>query len=132
MKKLFVNNIIEQYGTIIGIAVFNKTVIENLENIYAPTHLNNLKRIMRDNKDGCYWIDRYCQYIILVRSQPGVGLSMTISDYGNDLDTALDEYSRLKVKDWNREDREKIMRLFQEIQDSQPEKAEMIIKDPIS
>jgi hypothetical protein len=56
---------------------------------------------------------------------------MKISDFHNDLDLALDEYLALSEKGWNKEDRDKIMKIFQEIKENNTEIAELVVKDPI-
>ncbi len=88
---------------------------------------------MIDNREtGCHWIDRYCQFIIVVRIEPIAGLSMSLSDYRIDSDMALDEYLILQGKKWDKEDRDKIMKFYQEIQNNNPEIAELITVEPVS
>ena len=54
---------------------------------------------------------------------------MKISDFHNDVNIALDEYSSLKLIGWSKNDIDKIMQLFQEIEKDKDSTAELVVKD---
>lgn len=132
MIKVYVNRIIEENGVTHGIIGLDKTVFENLRIIYSPSKREIINTLLTFHKEkDFYLLDRFCQFICYTQHQSFAGLSMKISDYHNDLDSALKEYSILREKDWRKEDTDKIMVLFQEIEKDNKELAEMIIKDPV-
>lgn len=131
VKNLYANQIIIEKGVKHGIAGLDQTVMDNLQILYAPNKVNSLLDIFTKSPKGAYFFDRYCQFLIFAQFQPGLGYSMKISDFHNDLDLALDEYSALTEKGWNKEDRDKIMKIFQDIKDNNTEIAELVVKDPI-
>ena len=130
MKQLFANQIIEQGGIVQGLVILDRTAHENLPIIFTGNALSYIKSLIeRPPADGFYTLDRFCQYIILTQYHPETRLSMKISDYNNNINVALDEYSELISKEWEKEDRDKIMRLFQIIEMDLDNRAEIIIKD---
>ena len=133
MKKIFINSIVEQNGVTHGMAVVDKTIKENFQIVYTEGQIRGLAGYMQQNNGTVpfYSFDRFCQYIIYLQFQPfGVGFSMKITDFKNDIDLALGEYSELKEKGWLQSDRDKIMQIFQEIQKDPESVAEMVLKDP--
>jgi hypothetical protein len=110
-------------------AVLNNTVIENLRIMY-PDKCNALYDALRTPSEGAHFIDRFCQYVVLVQCKPVEGLSMKMSDYGDNVDTVIDEYKILKEKGWDMHDINKISELALKIrEDKKLEKAEIVIKD---
>lgn len=130
-KEIYANQIIEENGVKHGIAGLNQTVFDNLQILYSPIKVKNLLEVFAKSPDGAYFFDKYCQLLIFFQFQPGLGYSMRISDFHNDLDLALDEYSKLTEKGWNKDDRDKIMSIFQDIKEKNSEIAEIVIKDPV-
>ncbi|NII25473.1 hypothetical protein HB364_10295 [Pseudoflavitalea sp. X16] len=133
MKKIFINYIHTDNGVDHGIAALNKTVIENMPIVFSPTVENNLKVIISNNPgQSFYSFTRFCQYVMYFQYQPGLGITLKFSDFKNDIDLALDEYSTLGGKQWKKEDRDKIMKIFEDIRNNPTELAEFVIKDPVA
>jgi hypothetical protein len=128
MKQIFVNQIYEDKGITHGIVGSNKTTLENIKIIFTGEKFKIISQLLsRPPLEGFHTVDRFCQYIVLTQLHPQQGLSMKISDFHNDLDSALDEYNELIEKDWEKKTRDKIMRLFQDIKSNPKELAEMIV-----
>lgn len=134
MVQIPVNEIIEQSGITQGLVVLDKTINETMPIIYSEKTLSAIAFTLQQHggKVPFYHIDRFYQYITLIMYDPFLKFSIKISDFKNNVDTALDGYSELKEKDWLPGDRDKIMRIFQEIQSNPEQKAEMVIKDPVT
>ena len=130
MKEIFVNNIQEINGVKHGYAVIDETIYEDLNIILSSAGFQALNSVAYISPEGLHFFERFCQFIIYGNFEPNVGWSLQISDYHKDLDIALDEYLELTGKGWNEKDRNKIMKLFQEIQDDKEEEniARMVIK----
>ena len=132
MKKVFVNQIMEENGILHGIAALDKTIKEDLPIIYPSKKLQILEKLQATHHpNSVYSFDRYCQFVVYLQYQPILGFSIKLSDYKNNIDAALDEYSILRGKGWLKEDIDKIMTIFQDIKDNPADLAEMITKDPV-
>ena len=64
MKQIFVNKIIEDKGSTVGLAVLNKTVLDNLKTIYpndtpARNKLDAAMFIASKSPLGVYFFDRF-------------------------------------------------------------------------
>ena len=128
MQNIYANEIIEQNNITVGIAVLNETVFENLNTIFAPQKLAAILTQVKQHPEGAYFFTRFCQYIVFVQVN-NLGWSMKISDFHNDVNIALDEYSSLKLIGWSKNDIDKIMQLFQEIEKDKDSTAELVVKD---
>ena len=132
MKEIFVNEIIkEDNGSRTGIIVWDDTIIEAMPVLYDNKVQQGIAHYIKNPPDpgGFHMFSRFCQFIVLFGWQPILGVSIKLSDYDNNIDNALDEYLQLAEKDWAIEDRNDIMKIFEEIrEDKSGEKAEMIIK----
>lgn len=128
MKELFVNEIIEQIGVTHGIVGEDRLVKKNLYAIYPKDKVEKIMTIFSHPTDASYFFDGFCQYVIYVQYQPGIGLSMKISDYKGDIDLALDEYRKLQEKGWNQADIDKIMKIFQQISKNKKDWAKLTVQ----
>lgn len=131
-KQIFVNEIIEkENGGKMGVIVWDDTIIEDIPILFDDKTERGLKHVIQNKMqpEGFYLFSRFYQFIVLFKWNPIMGISISLTDYGNDIDSALDEYLELEEKKWTVEDRNTIMRIFEEIRnDKSGEKAEMIIK----
>ena len=128
MKELFVNQIVEQGGITHGIAGEDRLVKKNMYVIYPREKVTKLLGIFSHPVNPSYFFDRFCQYIIYVQYQPGIGLSMKVSDFKGDIDLALDEYRKLHIKGWSQADLDKIMRLVQDVTKNKNDWAKLIVR----
>ena len=131
VQQIPVNEIIEQEGVIHGLVVLDKTAKEVLPIIFTKNQLLGMVGKMQTKNEPFYTFSRYCQYVVYTQFDPVLAFTIKISDYSNNLDIALDEYSVLKNKGWLQSDRDNIMKVFQNIKDNPNEKAEMVISDPV-
>lgn len=131
MKPIYVNNTYTQDNLFNGVAVLDKTVWKNLKNIYPDHIYQALKQKVNSGKEPFYSYDKYCQFVIYLQYQPVLGLSLKFIDFYNNTDYALDEYNLLKEIGWTAPEIEKIMKLFTEIKENNPEKGEFIIEDQV-
>lgn len=132
MTDIFVNNIYHDNEIINGVAILNHTVLKDLSIIYSGNKLDNLNLLIKSSpKDPFYFFDKFCQFNTFFQYDPTLGLSLKFTDFQNNDDLALDEYLVLKEKQWQQQDREKIMRLYHEIKTSNPTKANLVIQDPV-
>lgn len=69
MKKIFVNEIIDNGTTVQGLAVLNHTVLTALKDMYERTHLDKIMFLAQQAGQPIYFFDRYCQYIVLHKFQ---------------------------------------------------------------
>lgn len=132
MKQVFVNEIIkEDNGSRTGLIVWNDTIVEDMAILYDDKVQRGIKHYIQNppHPDGFHMLSRFCQFIVLFKWDTKLGASLTLTDFDNDLDNALDEYLKLSANDWTIEDRNDIMKIFEEIREDQAgEKAEMVIK----
>jgi hypothetical protein len=129
---IFVNDIIDDNGVTHGIAVWNKTVLKNINLIYSGNKLTKILSLIENPpKEGFYFFDKFCQYVVFVHQQPVLGLSMKFTDFQNNDDLALDEYLLLKEKQWQQHDREKIMQLFHDIKTKSHDNGNLIIENQV-
>jgi hypothetical protein len=131
MEKVYFDEIIKQDGITHGLVVFHKTVVDNLKIIFGEELAIKVLDALTIPPDGGHFIERFCQFIILVNYSPTIGFSMKISDYKGNLDVALDEYSELQKNNWDQADIDKIMLLFQEIENKPTELAEMVLQGQV-
>ena len=132
MTDIFVNDIVEDNGIIHGLAVLNNTVLKNINLIYSSNKLTDILALIKNPpKEGFYFFDKFCQYVVFVQQQPVLGLSMKFTDFQNNDDLALDEYLVLKEKQWQQQDREKIMQLFHDIKTKSNETGNLIIENQV-
>src|SRR5437016_3176387 len=119
MRQLIANEIIEQNGITQAIVVWNEDVVKNLSVIYprGPVGEKIKNLLLNPPKDGFHFIDRFCQYVILLQDDVFTGLSMKISDFKNNIDTGLEEYQQLKRLGWDQQDIEKIMKIVVDIKE---------------
>lgn len=129
MTDIFVNEIIKDNGVTYGIAVWDKTVLKNINIIYSGAMLTNILSLLNNPpSEGLYFFDRFCQYVVFVQQEPYYGLTMKFTDYQNNDNLALDEYLKLKQKDWLQRDREKIMELYHEIKTQKHDTAQFVVE----
>ncbi|HJV20823.1 MAG TPA: hypothetical protein VJ552_13145 [Sediminibacterium sp.] len=135
MKKIFVNEIIDNGTTVQGLAVLNHTVLTALKDMYERTHLDKIMFLAQQAGQPIYFFDRYCQYIVFVQiSIIGVGFEGALSmiDCKGDYDTALDQYLEYQKNGWDVGDRTKFMQKFEEIiNDKSGIQAELVVKDAV-
>lgn len=130
--EIFINHIEKEGETIHGIAAWNKTVEENLNIIFrGDKALHDLKFLIKNLKEPFYTFARFCQFVVYIQYQPVLGLTMVLTDFKNDTDAALDYYKQLREKDWNKADVDKILSIFQEIQNDKTNIAKLVMKEPI-
>ena len=134
MPTIFVNHTREENEVIHGIAVWEHTVKKDLEIMYSGKGftLKNIEFLKQNppHPDGFHFISRYFQFVVLYQYNTTTGSSLQFSDYQNDLDKALEEYTLLLKMGWREEDRNNIMKIFQEIEnDPKKEIATMIVED---
>jgi hypothetical protein len=132
MKQIYANTIVEQDGVTHGIAGLDKTIVENLGIMYKSGMAQAIIQQFAKAPDAAYFFDQFCQFVVYVQFQRGIGLSMKISDFHGNTDLALDEYKKLQSKGWRKEDTDKIMKLCLAIESYTGEKAEIVIKDLVS
>jgi hypothetical protein len=128
MKELFVNEIIEQNGITHGIAGEDRLVKKNLYVMYPKDKVTKIMAIFSGPVDASYFFEGFCQYVVYVQYQPGIGLSMKISDFKGDTDLALDEYRTLQVKGWSQTDIDKIMGIIQRIAKNKKDWAKITVQ----
>lgn len=131
-KSLFVNQIVDDGRYRIGIAALDKTVIENIRLMYGETVGKKMLHLLTtSDPQGAYLLDRFCQLVVFIQYQPALGFTMKMSDFGGNIDFALDEYIELRENEWSSEDRSKIISLFQNIEANPGGLADMVVVDPI-
>ena len=113
--ELKVNKIIEEENVIHGIAVYDDIVLDNFEKVYGKEKANKIKYLADQNSQDFYLIERFFQYVGFLQFQVGIGLSLKLSDFKNNMDNVLDEYLKLESKDWNAAEREKYAKIYHEI-----------------
>jgi len=115
-KTLFANLIVDDGRYRIGIVGLDKTVLGNIRIMYGESLGKKMLHLLTtSDPNGGYHIDRFCQLVIFIQYQPSLGFSMKISDFGGNINFALDEYIELQKNEWSIEDTNKIMSLFQNI-----------------
>ena len=131
-KTVFVNEIIENNnGSKTGLIVWNDTIVEDMTILYDDEVQRGIKHLIQNppHPEGFHLFSRFYQFIVLFKWDTKIGASITLTDHGNSVDNALDEYLQLAEKEWATEDRNDIMKIFEEIRnDNSTAKAEMIIK----
>lgn len=131
--EIYINHIEKEGETIHGIAAWDKTVEENLSIIFRNDKvLEGIRYLIKNSAQPFYTFTRFCQFIIYIQFQPTLGLSMKLTDFNNNIDSALEYYSDLKNKEWKKEDIDKILTIFQDIQNDRKNIAKMVIKDAIT
>ena len=133
MKQIFVNTVIENENIIRGLAVLNETVHEDLAIIYPKQMVAYYKQkeIENSSKDF-YGFDRFCQFVIYLSYRNGLGYALEILDFNNvnNVNAAFDYMLSLRKLGWEEIDRERIVKIYQEIkQDNGGEKCEMVIRE---
>lgn len=132
-KQVLVNAIQEDNGLTFGIVSDTYTTAENLSKMYSRevmVEVNN--QIRAAGQTEAYFFDRYCQFIIQFQFIAPITLLMKVWDLHDSTDVALDNYLMQAKDNWKKEDRGKVMALFQKIQnDPNKEMAEMILKDGV-
>ena len=127
MKEVHVNEIREENGITHGLAVSTKTALKNIPIVLSGKVLEVVSELVKHPpKEGFGSLIRFCQYIVLIRMDPILGFSMQLSDFHNNLDAALDEYNALKLNNWDKEQRDKIMKLFQDIRNNPTDIATLV------
>ena len=130
--EIFINHTEIDGETIHGIAAWDKTVEENLNIILRNDKaLEGIKHLIKNSKDPFYTFTRFCQFVVYIQYQPILGLSMVLTDFKNNTDAALEHYQELRDKDWNKSDVDKILSIFQDIQNDKTNIAKLVTKDPI-
>ena len=132
MIQIFVNEIIEKAnGGRTGLVVSNDTIAEDMPILYDEKVQQGIKHFIQNppNPEGFHMFSKFCQLIVLFKWDTKIGASITLTDYDNNVDNALDEYLKLAQKEWAIEDRNTIMEIFEEVRnDKSGERAEMIIR----
>ncbi len=130
MSNIYVNDKdTDANGTETGYAVDVETTVEDMRIIFPGNSINNINSLMKQGT-AFYFFMRHCQYVVYFSYDPGMGISITFTDFKGDWDNALDRYTALQEKEWGQPDRDKIMAVFEEIQNDETEyeKAEMVIR----
>lgn len=130
MIEIFVNTILERNGVINGISVLEQTTLDNLIQVHGERKLYAwLQEINKRPGEDSYSFDRYCQYVVYSQFRWELRWTIKFMDFGN-MDIALDEYISLTEKGWEQKDKDKIMILYQQIQETPQDVGELIVKDP--
>ncbi len=130
--EIFINHIEKEGETIHGIAAWDKTVEQNLNIIFRNDKaLDGIRYLIKTSKDPFYTFTRFCQFVVYIQYQPILGLLMKLSDFKNDTDAALEYYKDLRENEWNKADVDKILSIFQDIQNDRTNIAKLVTKDPI-
>lgn len=127
MKRFLVNKIINESHLTMATVGSNKAVLKNLDTMLGKEKTYNIVQLISNNEDF-YFIERFCQFIGIVNFKVKLsGFSMTLLHFNGKIDNALDEYPIFKECNWNKEDIDKIVRIFDDIiQDNNPEQAELV------
>lgn len=129
MKKIFVDEIIKEQTAIHGIAVLHPTVFEILSMMFTKDKLAAILTEIVKRKESAYFFLRFYQFIAYVQFQLELGWSIKLSNYYN-TNAALDDYLKFSEMNWQKEDKDKIMKIFMQIEeDKKREEAILIIKD---
>lgn len=131
MSEVYVNKIYIQNGVTNGIIVLDKTIAKSIPLIY-PEKTQKIFFHYISQKQDFHSIDRFAQFVALFQFSNKTGISIKLSDYHNDIDVAIDEYAFLQGKEWETEDRDKIMRIVLEIKEDQTfQRVKLIVQDAV-
>lgn len=133
MEKIFVNKIYEEKGITNGLALLNKTVEIDLLMMLGKEKIAEIKDIALTNETngGVHFTVRWHQLIAFVQIRTTDG-SIKFVDFKNDIDKALDVFLDYTKNGWDEKDKDKMMKLFQEIQnDTSNNLVEMVIVDSV-
>lgn len=125
MKKILVNTIEDLDNRLTAYAVVDQLVIDNVREFYGTEIANGLQYALQ-NKNELHSIARFAQFVGLIRCED-TGLSLTVIDFKGNTDNVLDEYLRYLSNEWEKEDRDKVAQIAQEIIDNPTEVAELEI-----
>lgn len=129
MKELYANEIYEDSGVTVGIAVRPDDVINNLIIIYGEEGFDELAVYFQN--EPSYLIDRYCQLIFVMEYDPQEGYAMRISDFKNNTDFLGSELETMRQNNWKKSDLDRMLDLFFEIKnETNIERAEIVLKNP--
>lgn len=129
MKEIYANEIYDDKGITVGIAVRENDVINNLIIIYGEEGFDELAVYFQN--ESSYLIDRYCQLIFVMEYDPQDGYTMRISDFKNNTDFLARELEVMREKNWKKSDMDRMLDLFFEIKnETNIEPAEIILKNP--
>ena len=130
--EIFINHL-ENEGVIQhGIAALDKTVEENLNIIFNNNQtLSGIKQLIKTSNLPFYTFTRFCQFVVYIQFEPVLGLSMKLTDFKNNTDAALEYYNDLMDNNWNKSDRDKILKIFSDIKKDKENTAKLVIKDPV-
>lgn len=131
-RNLFANAVVDDGRYRVGIVTLDSTVLENIRIIFGTEVGYKIVHLLKNSHpDGGYLIEKFCQFVFFIQFQPEIGFSMRLSDFGGNINFALDEYIALRTNEWAEEDRDKMMKLFQEIDSTPHDMAEIVIVDPL-
>jgi hypothetical protein len=115
MTQIPVNIIYDQDGVTHGVCALDQTVIDTLR-IIIPTKIDLLfKELGKDPLQDRYFFDKFCQFVVYFSYVHGVGMTLSFMDFGDNVDTALDDYLIRQDKGWSKGDRDAIINLSSKI-----------------
>lgn len=133
-KKIPVNKIITERGITVGYVLDDNQVVTNLLLFLSVMEAQTIVLKLVNNPNGIHFADRLSQFVVYVEFHPERKWLMTVSDFGDNFDTALDHYLILKKIGWGDEIKNEILSITRDIQDNPKDTAEMVLieNNPIS
>jgi len=122
MKQYYANQQNDSNGVTHYIITDNNTAVLNfLVNLGDQATYQIL--LAASKGDEFHHIGRYNQFVGYLRCDKGMGISMMLSDYKNNIDLGLDEYTTKMQNGWEKQDRDAYINIIKEIKDSPMENA---------
>jgi hypothetical protein len=115
MLEFLVNRIIKEDEITHGITLENELVINNFSLVYGQKKTNGLLLSIEQQKQNCYLISRFGDYVGYFSFNADLGFSLKLTDFENNFDKALDEYLELQKNNWKDEDILKYLKIADEI-----------------
>jgi hypothetical protein len=115
MLEFLVNRIIKVDEITHGITLENELVINNFSLVYGQKKTNGLLLSIEQQKQNCYLISRFGDYVGYFSFNADLGFSLKLTDFENNFDKALDEYLELQKNNWKDEDILKYLKIADEI-----------------
>lgn len=121
MLEFLVNRIEKIDNIIHGIVLEDKLVIHNFGLVFGLKKTNGLLIEISQKNENCYLISRFGDYVGFLNYKVNLGFSLTLTDFENNFNNALDEYLLLQKKEWKKDDIIKYLQIAKEIETkSQP------------
>ena len=113
-----------------GFAAIDETLSENIAVLYPRESGSVADTLINKQYKEIHLFERYCQYIICIQYSNTLGVSMQVSDFHNDTESAFNYYLNKFDVDFMEQDRKKIATIINDINHNTNEEAEMSIKEP--